>query len=126
MADNLTFASDSEKYDEARSTLPEIKKDNHGRSKMVRSNTMTGTKKSTTSSKWGYGWGVGKKQKEKEKDLALGMDSNEKVSMTSQTDLPLYHSPEGPQRSNSKSTQASRSTQRTQESHRTQATQKTQ
>ncbi|KAH9484818.1 putative Xaa-Pro aminopeptidase P [Psilocybe cubensis] len=115
-ADSLTFHSDSEKYDELPSELPVLHKDEKGRSRLNRSNTMTGTKKSTTSSKWGYGWGVGKKDKEKEREREDSM--NEKSS--SQVDLPLY---QPVVRRDSRSTQASRSTQKTQETHRTYASQ---
>lgn len=115
-ADSVAFHSDSEKYSEIPSTLPELQKDNKGRPKLVRSNTMTGTKKSTLSSKWGYGWGIGKK-KEVE---AMAEKSG---SMTSQTNLPVYQPPE---RRDSKSSHASRSTQKTQDSQRTQDTNRTQ
>jgi len=112
-ADSLTFHSDSEKYDEAPSALP-VFKDEKGRPKLTRSNTMTGTKKSTASSKWGYGWGIGKKDKER----AMEPEMNEKSS--SQVDLPLY---QPVVRRDSKSTQASRRTQdsgRSQETYRSQ------
>lgn len=108
-ADNLTFVSDSEKYDDVKEMEPI---DSKGRPTLGRSNTMTGTKKSTTSNKWGYGWGLGK-QKEKEQDLKREM-SQRQGSMSSQTPLPVYN---GPVRTNSKSTQASRSTQNTQNTY---------
>ena len=116
-ADSLEFHSDSEKYDELPTVLPTFSKDEKGRPKLQRSNTMTGTKKSTGSNKWGYGWGVGKKDKAKEAEAEM----NEKSS--SQLDLPLY---QPVVRRDSKSTQASRSTQRTQDSNRTQDTYRTQ
>jgi len=119
-ADSLAFHSDSEKYDDVPSTLPELRKDSNGRPKLLRSNTMTGTKKSMLSKKWGYGygWGLGKK-KEKELEVVMAEKSG---SVISQTDLPLY---QAPVRRDSKSSQASRSTQRTQDTHRTQDTQRT-
>ncbi|KAG5640801.1 hypothetical protein DXG03_006965 [Asterophora parasitica] len=114
-AESLTFHSDSEIYDEIPKSLPEVRKDTKGRPSVKRSNTMTGTKKSTTSSKWGYGWGVGKKQKEKEAETEAS------GSMSSQTNLPVYQPPTSPPtRSNTKTSQASRSTQRSHESHRSQ------
>jgi Xaa-Pro aminopeptidase len=112
--ESITFHSDSEKYDEVPLTLPSRPKEFP---KLGRSNTTGGTKKSTTSSKWGYGWGVGKKGKEKEKEASV----NEKSA--SQVDLPLY---QPVVRRDSKSTQASRSTQRSEESHRTTDTHRTQ
>ncbi|KDR67798.1 hypothetical protein GALMADRAFT_257642 [Galerina marginata CBS 339.88] len=117
--DSLTFHSDSENYGELPSVLPVLQKDEKGRPKLGRSNTMTGTKKSTASSKWGYGWGVGRKNKEKEREMEETV--NEKSA--SQVDLPLY---QPVSRRGSKSTQASRSTQRTQETTRTQETHRTQ
>ncbi|KAG5638225.1 hypothetical protein H0H81_001226 [Sphagnurus paluster] len=114
--DNLTFASDSERYDEIPTTLPEVHTDSNGRPKLTRSNTMTGTKKSMASSKWGYGWGVGKKQKEKEAEA-----DKEQESMGSQTNLPLYQPPTSPPtRSNTQSTQASKSSMRTHHSQKSQ------
>ncbi|KAF9455530.1 peptidase M24, structural domain-containing protein [Collybia nuda] len=60
MVDTLSFiSSDSEKYDEVPSMLSEIQMDDNGHPKLVRSNSMLGTKKSPTSSKWGHGWGIG-------------------------------------------------------------------
>ncbi len=85
-ADGLTFHSDSEKYDELPTVLPVLQKGEKGRPKLGRSNTMTGTKKSTASNRWGYGWGVGKKDKQKEAEEEAEM--SEKTS--SQVNLPLY------------------------------------
>jgi Xaa-Pro aminopeptidase len=114
-ADSLTFHSDSEKYDEVPSTLPELFKDGKGRPKLVRSNTMTGTKKSTLSNKWGYGWGIGKRKEKELEDL--------EKSMTSETNLPLY---QPPVRRDSKSSHASRSTQATQDTVRSKDSNRTQ
>ena len=104
-AASLIFHSDSEIYDDVPEHLP-------GRPKLGRSNTMTGTKKST--SKWGYGWGIGKRNKEKG-------EVDEKSA--SQVDLPLY---QPVVRRDSKSTQASHSTQRTHDTHKTQDSRHTQ
>ncbi|KAF8802714.1 hypothetical protein BYT27DRAFT_7111883 [Phlegmacium glaucopus] len=116
---SLAFHSDSEKYDEVPERLPVLLKDETGRPKLGRSNTMTGTKKSTASSKWGhgYGWGIGKKNKDKGADAEL----DEKTG--SHLDLPVYHPVV---RRDSKSTQASHSTQRTHDTHRTQDSRHTQ
>ncbi|KAF5365894.1 hypothetical protein D9757_011057 [Collybiopsis confluens] len=88
--DNLTFYTDSEKYDEIPGdvfpTLPSGKSKGKDKPKLVRSNTMTGTKKS----KWGYGWGIGKKNKEKEAEAEREM--SEKPPSIS-TGLPMYESP---------------------------------
>jgi len=102
-------------YDELPSALP-VFKDQKGRPNLKRSNTMTGTKKSTASSKWGYGWGVGKKGKEKEVEAEM----EEKSS--SQVNLPLY---QPVVRRDSKSTQASRRTQDSARSHETARSQET-
>lgn len=115
-ADGLTFHSDSEKYDELPSVLPVLQKGEKGRPKLGRSNTMTGTKKSTASSRWGYGWGVGKKDKQKEVEEEAEM--SEKTG--SQVNLPLY---QPVVRRDTRSTQASRSTQKTQDTQRTQTSQ---
>ena len=106
-ATGLTFHSDSEKYDEVPDRLPVALK---GGPKLGRSNTMTGTKKSTASSKWGYGWGVGKKNRDKDREAEMDEKSG------SQLDLPLYRPMV---RRDSKSTQASRSTQRSHDTNRT-------
>ncbi|GLB45010.1 putative peptidase M24B family protein [Lyophyllum shimeji] len=117
-AESLTFHSDSEKYDEVPKTLPELHTDSKGRPKLTRSNTMTGTKKSTASSKWGYGWGVGKKQKEKEAEAEAEKGEGSGHS-TSQTPLPVYQPPTSPPtRSNTKSSHASKSSQRSHDSHK--------
>ena len=110
-AASLTFHSDSELYDDVPEHLPTVSKD---RPRLGRSNTTTGTKKSTNSSKWGYGWGIGKRNKEKE-------EVDEKSA--SQVDLPLY---QPVVRRDSKSTQASHSTQRTHNTHKTQDSRLTQ
>ena len=118
-AASLTFHSDSEYdlYDDARHRLPMIPQDQFGSPKLGRSNTMTGTKKSMVSSRFGYGWGIGKKNKEKGGELEI----NEKS--TSQVNLPLY---QPVVRRDSKSTQASHSTQRSHDTHRTQDSRHTQ
>jgi Xaa-Pro aminopeptidase len=66
---------------------------------------MTGSKKSTASSRWGYGWVVGKKDKQKEAEEEAEMSEK----MDSQVNLPLY---QGVVRRDTRSTQASRSTQK--------------
>ena len=116
-AASLTFHSDSEYdlYDDVPEHLPMVPKDSP---RLGRSNTMTGTKKSTVSSKWGYGWGVGKKNKEKG-----GGESEINEKSASQVDLPLY---QPVVRRDSKSTQASHSTQRSHDTHRTQNSRHTQ
>ncbi|KAF8634266.1 hypothetical protein AX17_004223 [Amanita inopinata Kibby_2008] len=120
-APSLTFHSDSEQYDEAHSSLPEIYHDKNGKPKLQRSNTMTGTKKSMASSKFGYGWGFGKKQKEVEYELEL-----ERSESPSQMLLPVYQPPRSPPvRSDSRATQSSKSSRRTQDSQRTQSSQRT-
>lgn len=118
-AASLTFHSDSEYdlYDDVPDHLPMVSKGQSGSPKLGRSNTMTGTKKSMVSSKWGYGWGVGKRNKEK------GGESEINEKSASQVDLPLY---QPVVRRDSKSTQASHSTQRSHDTHRTQNTQNTQ
>ncbi|KNZ76560.1 hypothetical protein J132_09419 [Termitomyces sp. J132] len=68
-AESITFHSDSERYDEIPNSLPEFHgTDSKGRPKLSRGNTMTGTKKSAISTKFGYGWGIGRKNKMKEAD----------------------------------------------------------
>lgn len=116
--DNLTFVTDSEKYDEVPKELPAL--ENPGKNgRLQRSNTMTGTKKSTLSNRWGYGWGLGK-QREKEKEAELTRDmSQSQRSKTPSVDLPVY---QPPVRHNSQSTQASRTTQNTQSTHRSKST----
>jgi len=124
-ADNLTFHTDSEKYDEVPSLV--IGGERQERDMKVfttspfpvtlkRGNTMKGTKKSTKS-KAGYGWGAGDKEKEVEAELTRERSS-------SNSTLPLYQQPEtlsmssdrgkgnsvNPHRSNSKSSQASGNT----------------
>lgn len=109
-ADGVTFYSDSEKYDEIPAdfvpTLPSGKGKGRDAPKLVRSNTMTGTKKS----KWGYGWGIGKKNKEKEMEAEREMAEKPR-SISSGTNLPVYESPRVmPVRSNTKTTQFSKMT----------------
>ena len=116
-AASITFHSDSEIYDDVPDHLPRLLKDEAGRPKLARSNTMTGTKKSTVSSRWGYGWGIGRKDTVKDRDRNL----DEKPA--SPVNLPLY---QPVVRRDSKSTQASHSTQRTHDTHRTQDSRHTQ
>lgn len=124
-ADNLTFHTDSEKYDEVPSLV--IGGERQERDMKVfttspfpvtlkRGNTMKGTKKSMKS-KAGYGWGTGDKEKEVEAELTRERSS-------SNSTLPLYQQSEtlsmssdrgkgnsvNPHRSNSKSSQASGNT----------------
>ncbi|KAF9445989.1 hypothetical protein P691DRAFT_674493 [Macrolepiota fuliginosa MF-IS2] len=111
-ADALTFRTDSERYDEVPPVLSGGEGAMKGSPKLSRGNTMTGTKKSTASSKWGYGWGLGRKEKEIEEIMRERSSSN-----ASAPPLPLYQSqemaPVPPSRQNSKSSYASRSTART-------------
>ncbi|KAK0475799.1 Creatinase aminopeptidase [Armillaria novae-zelandiae] len=116
--DNLTFVTDSEKYDEVPKELPPLEKSGKN-GRLQRSNTMTGTKKSTLSNRWGYGWGLGKqREKEKEAELTREMSQSQR-SKTPSVDLPVY---QPPVRHNSQSTQASRTTQNTQSTHRSKST----
>jgi len=120
VADNLTFQTDSEKYDEVPSQA--IGRERKERDMKVftspfpmtlkRGNTMKGTKKSVnSSSKPGYGWGMGDKEKEVEAELTRARSSSDAT-------LPLYQRPETmsdrekgtSHRSNSKSSQASGNT----------------
>ncbi len=76
---------------------------------------MTGTKKSTASSKWGYGWGLGKKEKEVE-----AMRERTESDATN-TPLPVYEASGSPKhqppvRRDTKSSYASASSGRTQAS----------
>jgi len=112
--ESITFHSDSEKYDEVPDAMPDFP--SNSKTKLARGNTMTGTKKSTASSKWGYGWGVGKR----EKDYGEGDEQEHE----DESPLPVYRN--GPVRRDSKSSQNSRSTQRTQDSNRTQDSHRTQ
>lgn len=111
--ESITFHSDSEKYDDVPDAMPDFTSihKSPGKSKLARGNTITGTKKSTASSRWGYGWGVGKR----EKDFGDGDEQEQE----DESPLPVYHN--GPVRRDSKSSQNSRSTQRTQDSNRTQS-----
>ncbi|KAG6864959.1 hypothetical protein C0991_005908 [Blastosporella zonata] len=118
-AESITFHSDSEKYSEIPTSLPEFHgTDSQGRPKLSRGNTMTGTKKSTTSStKFGYGWGIGKKNKMKEAEAEE--ERSRSGSAESQTNLPLYEPPmASPKRSNTKASHASKSSHRSHESQR--------
>lgn len=110
--ESLTFHSDSEKYDELPTVLPTIQKGDKSRPKLARSNTMTGTKKSTATNKWGYGWGIGKKDKQREVDFDINEKSGSQVNLIMPEQVTV-------QRRDTRSTQASRSTQRTHETQRT-------
>ena len=79
----LTFYSDSE-YDGVPDHLPMVPKDESASPKLGRSNTMTGTKKLTASSKWNNGWRFWKKNEGKGGELEIIKNP------TSQVDLPLY------------------------------------
>ncbi len=119
VAASLEFHSDSEHYEDAHSSLPEVYHDKNGKPKLLRSNTMTGTRKSN---KTGYGWGVGKKQKEVEAELEMLKRSES----PSETPLPVYQPARSPPvRSDSRVTQSSKSSRRTQDSQRTQSSQRT-
>jgi Xaa-Pro aminopeptidase len=118
----LTFHSDSEIYDEVREIVPRHSNSKAEKGRLGRSNTMTGTKKSTASSKWGYGWGAGKM---KEKGRAMVVEDDEDSSFAHEKHLPLY---QPVVRRDSKSTQSSRRTQdsgRTHDSARSQETMRT-
>ncbi|EAU90984.2 aminopeptidase-P [Coprinopsis cinerea okayama7 len=66
--ESITFHSDSEKYDELPEVFPPVV---HAKGySLTRGNTMTGTKKSTASSKWG--WGRKDKALDKGKDREKG------------------------------------------------------
>ncbi|KAG6868201.1 hypothetical protein C0993_006342 [Termitomyces sp. T159_Od127] len=114
--ESLAFHSDSEKYDEIPLSLPEFHgTDSKGRPKLTRGNTMTGTKKSALSARFGYGWGIGKKNKMKEAEAEEEEDFHEE----SQTNLPVYEPPTStPTRSNTKTSQASKTSQGSHDSHR--------
>ncbi|KAF8655608.1 hypothetical protein AX16_002990 [Volvariella volvacea WC 439] len=116
-ADNLTFVTDSERYDEIPQEIAQVHYKDKG-PQLVRSNTMTGTKKAASGSKWGYGWGIGK-QKEKQKELEREMYEPQESFPT----LPRY---QPPHRSNSQSTQASKLSQSTYRTNRTQSSTRTQ
>ncbi|KAK7043106.1 hypothetical protein VNI00_008460 [Paramarasmius palmivorus] len=122
----ITFLSDSEKYDEIpRDVIMDFGNGNggvrkkNGKPKLIRGNTMTGSKKRpppsvTTAgeadtvrsvaevkpksggfaSKFGYGWGIGKKNKEKERLAEIEEADPEKASIMtgSQSNLPMYQS----------------------------------
>ncbi|XP_006457207.1 hypothetical protein AGABI2DRAFT_212532 [Agaricus bisporus var. bisporus H97] len=108
LPDNLTFRTDSEKYDEVPPLFTGGEKDSNTPPKLSRGNTMTGTKKSTASSKWGYGWGLGKKEKEVEAHM------HQRSASGASSPLPQYQTVEPSlQRSGTKSSQATRSTQST-------------
>lgn len=115
-AESITFHSDSEKYDDLPElyVAPEKTKPKLGRGNslslggLTRGNTITGTKKSTASGKWG-GWGRNRGGQDVPRQANI--EEHEEPAP-----LPIY---KGPIRQNSRSTQASRSTQRTQDSERT-------
>lgn len=113
---SLGFRTDSEKYDDIPGlTLPAVGGSERPAGKLVRSNTMTGTKKSILPTKWGYGWGLGKqKEKEKEKEMV--------ENLPSQSTLPVYVQGTAPTRSNSKSTQNTKSTHHSNATHHSSAT----
>ena len=113
---SFPFQSDSES-DLSDVLLPMVPKGQSGSPKPGLSNTITGTKKSMASSKWGSGWGFGKKNKEKGGETEI----NEKSA--SQVDLPLY---QPVVLEDSKSTQASHSTQRSHDTQRPQNSRHTQ
>lgn len=105
-AESVTFHSDSERYDEIPMSLPEFQgTDSKGRPKLHRGNTMTGTKKSAISAKFGYGWGIGKKNKMKQAEA----EEEGEFSGESSTNLPVYEAPTAPPtRSNTKASQDSK------------------
>ena len=116
-ADNLTFQTDSEKYDEVPPLVLGAERKERDMKvftspfpvTLKRGNTMKGTKKSmNSSSKAGYGWGMGHKEKEVEAELTRARSSSDAT-------LPLYRQMSDREkgsahRSNSKSSQASGNT----------------
>ncbi|KAJ7122012.1 Creatinase aminopeptidase [Mycena crocata] len=122
--DNLTFKTDSEDYgSEVRRTQSPAWEMGKKGPRMVRSNTMTGTKKPTPG-KWGSGWGLGKKKEVEGADLTKEM--TEKVpSQGSRGGFPLYDPPVGPIRTDTRSTNASRNTQESRATHDSRATRDT-
>ncbi|KAG6895822.1 hypothetical protein C0992_012293 [Termitomyces sp. T32_za158] len=115
-AESITFHSDSERYDDIPTSIPEFHgTDSKGRPKLSRGNTMTGTKKAANSARFGYGWGIGKKNKMKE----LEAEEEGEFPGESQTNLPIYEPPTSPPtRSNTKASKASKSSQGSYDSHR--------
>ncbi|KAJ2932269.1 hypothetical protein H1R20_g4809, partial [Candolleomyces eurysporus] len=116
-AESITFHSDSEMYDEVPEMFPGPSKESKGKG-LVRGNTMTGTKKSTASSRWAW---TGRKDKEKELPAPQDDDDDEDDMYEphhhhDQPPLQIYR---GPVRRDSKSSHASRSTQKSQDSQRT-------
>ena len=120
---NLTFKSDSEKYTEVPNILSVVDRDREGkRVGLVRGNTMTGTKKSTTaplknggggSGRWGmgYGWGLGKRKEVQ----AVDIDEKRGVPVVGSSvadPVPQYVS-SPPTRSNTRSTQRTADSRRT-------------
>jgi len=133
VAESLTFHSDSEKWDEVPDErfIPPAVKAKGPPPRLARGNSMTGTKKSAISGRWGWG-------KSKEKEIQKETPENHITTTTGPPPVhPEYHHPEevsdedkplimprpnevqyNPTRSNTRSTQASRSTQRTMNSYR--------
>lgn len=107
--DNLTFKTDSEDYGSEVRKLESLQWEMGKKGpRMVRANTMTGTKK-PSQGKWGYGWGLGKKKEVADADVTREM--SEKIpSAGSRGGFPLYDPPVGPLRTNTQSTNASRAT----------------
>ncbi|KAJ7592530.1 aminopeptidase-P [Mycena floridula] len=92
LPDNLTFVSDSEKYDE----IPRDIVVGSPSKELKRSNTMTGTKKSALSGRWG--WGLGKKDKKE----PLVQDVDEMTERPpSMAPVPVYLPSQNLTRSNS-------------------------
>ncbi|KAK6996964.1 Creatinase aminopeptidase [Favolaschia claudopus] len=135
--DNLTFKTDTEDYgDDVRNAqTPEWEMGKKG-PRLVRTNTMTGTKQpappAPAKGGWGYGWGLGKRKEVEEGDLSRGMSQkelpekpiSEKLPSNggSRGGFPLYDAPVPPIRTNTQSTNASRATRETQASRETRET----
>ncbi|KAJ2911838.1 hypothetical protein MD484_g8576, partial [Candolleomyces efflorescens] len=126
-AESITFHSDSEKYDEVPEMFPgPVKEPTKGKG-LMRGNTMTGTKKSTASSRWGWAG----RNKDKEKDLPPPRDDEDDEDDMYEPlphphphhDQPPLQVYKGPVRRDSRSTQASRSTQKSQDSQKTMTSQ---
>ena len=113
--ESVTSHSDSEIYDAVRE-VPASSQNEKGRYKLARSNTMTGTKKSTSSSKWGCEWGAGKKDKEIDGDE----DDSVQEKFASQVDLPLYHAVVSRSRQSSRPPKDTAQAQNTAQTHDTQ------
>ncbi|KAF7376672.1 Creatinase aminopeptidase [Mycena sanguinolenta] len=125
---SLAFKSDSEDYNGS-----EIRKGQHPEWEMgkkgprlVRTNTMTGTKKAVSKGGWGYGWGLGKKKEVEEADLGRQMSDREMSEKMvaerlpsnggSRGGFPLYDPPVPPVRTDTGSSRRTRDTRESRDS----------